>query len=327
MSARIFISYRTADGADKATALARDLGRVFGDAAIFLDKDDLPGGSSWRDKIALALDARPVLLLLVTPALLAAERLTRPDDPVARELDAALAANAYIIPLLCDGFTAPPDCATLPAPYNRIGDFTWRPLRAYDWRHDVQRLLGDLAEAGIEPADTPSQAASAAAMPHSRRLRWMLGGVFLVAALAGLWFVTKDVPEGSLSGRWQAVLWEGERVVVELTEAEGRLTLSSEPIAIDTRPDWIEYRQFWHERTGAPLDAVRYRGEGKRLDSPGVAPAIDVGYEVLPAPHGNAVIDGGNLSATLSPDGRTLTGRIWRNSTQSEQVAQLTRLR
>ncbi len=46
MSARIFISYRTADGVDKATALARDLGVVFGDEAVFLDKDDLRGGSA-----------------------------------------------------------------------------------------------------------------------------------------------------------------------------------------------------------------------------------------------------------------------------------------
>ena len=46
MSARIFISYRTADGVDKATALARDLGVVFGDEAVFLDKDDLRGGST-----------------------------------------------------------------------------------------------------------------------------------------------------------------------------------------------------------------------------------------------------------------------------------------
>ena len=45
MAARIFISYRSSDGKDKATALARELGAVFGDAQVFLDKDDLRGGS------------------------------------------------------------------------------------------------------------------------------------------------------------------------------------------------------------------------------------------------------------------------------------------
>src|SRR5262245_2745493 len=100
MTARIFISYRTADGADKATALARDLGETFGGDAVFLDKDDLRGGSAWRNEIHRALDAKPILLLLVTPQLIAAvddqgqPRIAAADDPVRRELQAALEAGA-----------------------------------------------------------------------------------------------------------------------------------------------------------------------------------------------------------------------------------------
>ena len=62
MTPRVFISYRTSDGADKATALARELDALFGDAQVFLDKDDLPAGSRWRDVIAHTLGAPPVLL-------------------------------------------------------------------------------------------------------------------------------------------------------------------------------------------------------------------------------------------------------------------------
>ena len=51
MSARVFISYRTSDGTDKATALARDLDALFGQDQIFLDKDDLPAGSRWRAEL------------------------------------------------------------------------------------------------------------------------------------------------------------------------------------------------------------------------------------------------------------------------------------
>ena len=106
MAARLFISYRTSDGADKATALARDLGRVFGDAMVFLDKDDLAGGSAWRDEIGRAIGRRPVLLLLLTPDLLGARaaddrlRIDDPADPVRRELEVALAAVARVIPVL-----------------------------------------------------------------------------------------------------------------------------------------------------------------------------------------------------------------------------------
>ena len=63
MTARVFISYRTSDGADKATALARDLDALFGQEQIFLDKDDLPAGSRWRDDLTPAQQAELDALL------------------------------------------------------------------------------------------------------------------------------------------------------------------------------------------------------------------------------------------------------------------------
>ena len=52
---RIFISYRSSDGKKDANSLNRDLESVFGDEQVFLDKQDLPGGSTWREVIAGAL--------------------------------------------------------------------------------------------------------------------------------------------------------------------------------------------------------------------------------------------------------------------------------
>ncbi len=320
MTARIFISYRSADGVDKATALARDLGEIFGDAMVFLDKDDLTGGSAWRGEIEKTLGARPVLLVLITSQLLAPERIAEADDPVRRELETALAAQAHVIPLLCDG-TLAPDCEALPAPFNRLGEFTWRPLRAYDWRHDLQRLLGDLAALGIERPKIERRTDR-----RQRRWPWLaVAAALLLASGLGWWLARPGTP-ATLTGRWQASLWQGEQVVVALTETDGKIALTSAPIAIAARPDWAAYRQFWLERTGAPLDSIAYRGEGRRLDAPGVAPAIDIGLQVLPSPHGSEVIDSGNLSATLAPDGRTLTGRLWLNGAQAEQPARLERL-
>jgi hypothetical protein len=68
---------------------------LFGDAQVFLDKDDLRGGVRWSDEIARTIETRPVLLLLLTPQLLAATddrgrlRIANPDDPVRREVTAA----------------------------------------------------------------------------------------------------------------------------------------------------------------------------------------------------------------------------------------------
>src|SRR5438552_15412987 len=104
MSARVFISYRSSDGVDKATALARDLDALFGSEQVFLDKDDLPAGSRWRDEIARTLGARPILLVLVTPQYLGAvdaagrRRIDRPDDPARTELATALDAAAHVVP-------------------------------------------------------------------------------------------------------------------------------------------------------------------------------------------------------------------------------------
>src|SRR5436309_9004046 len=102
MTARVFISYRSSDGADKATALARDLDALFGQEQIFLDKDDLPAGSRWRDEIARTLHDSPILLVLVTPNYLGARDsdgkrcIERADDPPRDELETALAAGAQI---------------------------------------------------------------------------------------------------------------------------------------------------------------------------------------------------------------------------------------
>ena len=338
MSARIFISYRTADGVDKATALARDLGVVFGDEAVFLDKDDLRGGSAWRNEIHRALDARPVLLLLVTPQLISAvdsqglSRLAGADDPVRRELEIALEAGARVIPVLCDGLNEPPDASSLPPPFDCIGELTRRHLRAYDWEHDIGRLIDDLKAFGISPlaatagnVASPESPVATAAQGRSRKVFWAIG---LLAIAMALWLFTRGGATKGVAGNWQAQLWQGEQVMLVLSELGDTVTQASEPIAVAGRPDWADYRRFWRERGSGELNAIMYRGEGRRIDAPGVGPALDIGVQVLASPDGGgAAIDSGNLSLRLSADGRTLTGRIWLNSAQADQAAVLTRQR
>jgi TIR domain len=351
MAARIFISYRTADGMDKAVALARDLGRVFGDDSVFLDKDDLRGGSAWRDEIGRTLEAQPVLLLLLTPLLIEAVgpdgklRIADPNDPVSRELRSAMDVGAQVIPLLCDGLAAPPDASHLPEPFNRIGELTWRKLRAYDWAHDVARIVDDLRAFGVAPAHppaaTPPAHAPAPPRPTGGATRMALAALVAALALGGAWWLLGGRAPGAsapapvastagaraaLEGRWNASLSRGEQVVVVVSQSGDRLTLASEPIAIATRSDWAEYRAFWRERTGSDLNAVMYRGEGLLVSDPGVAPRIDIALTVMPSPGPAEAVDGGNLSATLAPDGRSLAGTIWLNSLQAEQPASLTRL-
>lgn len=347
MNARIFVSYRSSDGTDKATALARDLGRVFGDSAVFLDKDDLAGGSAWAQEIGRAIGGRPVLLLLMTPGLAEARgadgrrRIEASDDPVRRELEAAFAAGAQVIPLLCDGLDAAP--ADLPPPFDRLAALTWRRLRAYDWCHDIDRLVADLRALGLGPAapdrpltglapdsTTPTSTpgtATAAATPRRRAVA--AGALLLASAAAGLggWFTGRRPadPAARLVGRWNATLWQGERTQLLIETAPQGLRLTSEPIAIGERADWADYRRFWHERFGTPLEAVRYRGAGTLRADPGEAPQLTFAIQIHTVPEGAEPIDGGSLSATLAADGRRLDGTLWLNGAQAQQPVTLQR--
>lgn len=316
MAARIFISYRSADGADKATALARDLGRVFGEAQVFIDKDDLTAGVRWADEVAQALQARPVLLLLVTPGLLALDPATSrrllddPQAPVRREITAALAAGAVVVPVLCDGVDALP--TGLPPPLDALGERTWRRLRAYDWAGDLRRIQQDLLALGLQPQRHPG----------ARRV--VLGGVVLLglgAAGLGWW---QRPPAEVLTGRWQGRIGADD-VVLQMQRDGEALHLESAPIDIRQRADWAEYRQFWREQRGGELEAVRWRGTGTARAPAGSPLAIDVALTVLSVP-GDVPVDGGNLSATWMPDGR-LEGTRWFNSAQAEVPAVLTRVR
>jgi hypothetical protein len=176
LTSRIFISYRTSDGVDKATALARELNAVFGDEQVFLDKEDLPAGQPWREAIGTALDHKPILLLLITPQLLG-PRLQDAADPVRREVAAALEFGAHVIPVLGDGVEHLPPAHEWPEAMHSLSERTWRRLRAYDWREDVDRLVADLQMLGV-----PQMAVDAKAPPPLRR---RLGVPMALAFAAG----------------------------------------------------------------------------------------------------------------------------------------------
>ena len=329
MAARIFISYRSSDGKDKATALARDLGAVFGDAQVFIDKDDLRGGSRWRGEVQHLLDQRPVLLLLMTPQLLAATdeagrlRIEDPDDPVRRELADALEANAQIVPLLCDGFDAPPAASQLPPPFDQIGERTWRKLRAYDWQGDVQRLIDDLRALGV-PA-LAGQGPAVARPPGARRVGLTAALTGLVVAGVAAWLTLRSSAPQGVGGEWATTV-DGQPTMSFVFRFEAdKLVLTSKPVPIADRADWAEYRAFWRERSGAELTQVVYRGEGTLRTDPGMPRAIDVALTLVSSP-GDVPVDSGNLSATLAADGAAMTGKLWLNSAQADRPVTLRRV-
>jgi hypothetical protein len=303
MTARVFISYRSSDGADKATALARDLDARFGNDQVFLDKEDLPAGSRWRDAIARALHDSPILIVLVTPHYLGAvdadgkRCIERRDDPARSELEAGFAAGAHVIPLLCDGVIALPAAADLPGPFDRLSDLQWGRLRAFDWREDLARLADDLRRLGVSPAASspdvpptqpmtqpittpmplddgaPVRPGGAADAPADRRLAIAAGALALLGLGSWGFWRWRRRRRVDLSGRWSARIGargapssrDGELVVLELHQAGRKLALASSAVNIERDPDWQNYRDFWRQRNGTELRRVFYRGEGKVL--------------------------------------------------------------
>jgi len=358
MTARVFISYRTSDGADKATALARDLDALFGQEQIFLDKDDLPAGSRWRDEIARALHDAPILLVLVTPNYLGARDddgkrcIDRADDPVRDELAAAIAANAHIIPLMCDGVTETPAASTLPPPFDQLAERTWRRLRAYDWREDLARLSDDLRARGVVPRTTPAPLGSAplplialeevesaaARLGVGRRLALLGGAVLILGGGVAAWY-WQEKKAASLAGRWRANIGkkgattsrDGEIVNVTIEQNGASLRVASSAVDIEQDPDWQKYRAFWKERFGQPLNKVFYRGEGVLQSDEVTAPDAPPGprrvllsVHVDP-PEGGEPIDTGALRGAIDPDGNRIRARLWLNSEQGERVVDLRR--
>ena len=336
MIARIFISYRTSDGADKATALARELGEVFGDAQVFLDKDDLPAGKLWREAIGDALDDKPVLLLLVTPDTFGSRhaagglRIDDESDPVRREVGQALAAGAHVIPLLADGVERLP--AGLPSPLDTLAERTWRRLRAYDWRSDLERLVADLEAFGVprekplpdrRPSETPRRTAVAAAL-----------GVLVFGGIGAYWWFVPHAQTlaRDASGDWTARVAAPasdtgsrlDRVLLELSQHGDAVRLVSRPIDITQDPAWRAFAQSWQERFDTKLERVVWRGTGSVLRETGQPLRLDIALGVE-TEAGGTMIEGGNLSAAAEAGGRTMRGTLWMNGEQAERLVELRR--
>ena len=333
--ARIFISYRTSDGKDKATSLARDLGQAFGDAQVFLDKEDLPAGRPWREAIGDALDDRPLLLILVTPDTFGgrdgagALRIAQADDPVRREVSEALKAGAHVIPLLADGVERLPE--GLPAPLDSLGERTWRRLRAYDWRNDVGRLVADLEALGVPrlaPMPDPTR---------SRRLRRSAIAATALLAVAGVgtwrWFVPRaERLVGDASGDWTARVAPPanqagsrlDRVLLHLSQQGQDVTLVSRPIDITQDPAWRGFAEGWLQRFEQKLERVVWRGKGTARSETGQPLRLDIALSVETEAGGKS-IESGTLSAEADGSGQRFSGRLWMNGEQAERTLEMRR--
>jgi len=113
MAGGIFISYRRDDAKHAAGRLVDRLGRTFTSDQLFLDIDNIEPGVDFKKVLSDKVQACDVLLAVIGPGWVAstdgkgARRLDSPKDFVRIEIEAALARDVRVIPVLVDGARMP----------------------------------------------------------------------------------------------------------------------------------------------------------------------------------------------------------------------------
>jgi hypothetical protein len=145
-SGRIFISYRREDTAYPAAWLYDRLADRYGDGQIFKDVDSIELGDDFVQVITTAVESCDVLLALIGEDWLpitdahGRRRLDDPDDFVRLEIEAALARNVRVIPILVGDATMP-QAEELPHSLVRLARRQALELSPVHFDFDTGRLL------------------------------------------------------------------------------------------------------------------------------------------------------------------------------------------
>jgi hypothetical protein len=165
---RIFISYRREETAYPAGWLYDRLANSFGGGQVFKDVDSIELGDDFVEVIATAVGSCDVLLALIGHEWLTItdehgnRRLDKPDVFVRLEIEAALARNVRVIPILVDGARMP-RADELPTSLAKLVRRQALDLSPSRFDFDTNRLLKVLARTLAEVRTGQEEAASMSA--------------------------------------------------------------------------------------------------------------------------------------------------------------------
>lgn len=140
--ADIFICYRRDDSEGHTGRLHDALAGRFGESSVFIDVDHLHPGVDFEQVIQRTLLRSKVVLVVIGRRWLA-PRLTSESDLVRKEVEAALAANKRLIPVLVGGAKMPAR-EKLPPELSALAGKNAITLNHSTWKADVTRLIGSL---------------------------------------------------------------------------------------------------------------------------------------------------------------------------------------
>lgn len=148
-SPRIFLNYRRDDSTPYAARLHDALSDRFGSDSVFQDLDVMRPGTDWKQAITSAVASSDVVLVLIgqrwqSPSPdTGKRRIDASHDFVRLEIEAALASDTYLIPILVEGARMPSH-AELPGAVRDLADRNALALSDARWSHDIERLMAAL---------------------------------------------------------------------------------------------------------------------------------------------------------------------------------------
>ena len=150
---RVFVSYRREDSRHQTDRLCDHLVAHFGAEQVFQDVDWIPLGSDFRRVLTERVAGCDVFLAVIGDAWLSiagksgTRRLDDPGDFVRIEIEAALARNIPVIPVLV-GHASVPRAEELPESLRKLAYRQGLRVRPDpDFRHDVERLVRGIEDA------------------------------------------------------------------------------------------------------------------------------------------------------------------------------------
>src|SRR5262249_30656140 len=174
---RIFMSYRREDTSYSAAWLFDRLASHFGGSHVFKDIDSIELSDDFVEVITAGVESCEVLLALIGRQWLIASgrdgqrRLDDPSDFVRIEIEAALARNVRVIPVLVEGARMP-RADELPASLAKLARRQALQLSPSQFDFDAQRLLHvlDRAITRRKDDDAPRPDIPPAHRPASRTI-------------------------------------------------------------------------------------------------------------------------------------------------------------
>ena len=259
----IFVSYRRSETGHVAGRLADRLRERFGPSKVFIDVESIQPGVDFVRAIEEAVGRSDVVLALIGRQWLTISdedgrrRLDDPHDYVVHEIQAALARDVRLIPVLVDGSEMPAR-EDLPAALEPMVSRNAIRLNLETFRRDVRSLVEALEELvpGVGPTaagEPPKALLWSHTMTRRRLLRAALGAAALGATGLGLWSLSRLDRGGPL---W--VFATGDEVYSSPAVVDGVVYIGSTDqhlYAIDAA-------------TGA--ERWRYRADGAVTSSPAV---------------------------------------------------------